>query len=298
MGEGLTMTNLLDPRSRPQWAPPSGPPPGGTPAPRPPEPRRTPAGVRFLWKLFAALLVIGVLVWGPYQVVTLLAHDERVETATFPAAGLTTVAVDGTSGSVTIEAADTATIRVRAEISDGLRKTGETREVVGDTLRLHSTCPNFGSDWCHVNYEITIPRDLAVVISNDDGHVSVAGTTKAVDINGDNGSVDLADLSGPLHVSTDNGRVTAVRLQSPTVTADTDNGRLSLEFAAAPTTVVATADNGRIDLVVPADRTAYRVAAATDNGSKDITVPEDPASDRTITARADNGSISIRTATS
>ena len=285
------MTNLLD--SQPTGPAAPLPPPGPMPAP----PRRTPVGVRFLWKLFAAILVLGTLVWGSYQVVTLLAHETRTEEQSFPAAGLAALEVDGSSGSITISGADTDAVHVTAEISDGLRKTGESRRVVGDTLQLHNTCPNFGSDWCHVDYEISVPRDLTVVVRSGNGSVDVSGLSSTVTVDTDNGSVDLADLSGDVRVGSDNGRITAVRLDAPTVSADTDNGRLTLEFAAAPTNVVATADNGRITVVVPNDGTEYRVETATDNGSQDVTVPRDDASRRTITARTDNGSITIRPAT-
>ena len=287
------MTNLLDSQPTGPAAPPP-PPPGATAAPTPP---RTPTGVRFLWKLFAGILVLCTLVWGSYQVVTVLAHEERVEEQSFPAAGLASLQVDGSSGSITVTGADTDTVHVRAEISDGLRKTGETRRVVGDSLQLHSTCPNFGSDWCRVDYEISVPRDLAVVVGSGDGSVDVSGLRSPVNIATDNGSVDLADLAGDVRVSSDNGRITGVRLGAATVTADTDNGRLTLEFAAAPTSVVATTDNGRVTVVVPDDGTEYRVQTATDNGSDEVTVPRDDASPRTITARTDNGSITIRPAT-
>jgi hypothetical protein len=293
MGEGMTMTDLLD--SQPTGPAAPLPPPGPTSMPA--RPRRTPSGVRFLWKLFAAILVLGTITWVPYQVVTLLAHEERVEEQSFPAAGLTTLQVDGSSGSITITGSDTDSIHVRAEISDGLRPTGESRRVVGDTLQLHSTCPNYGSDWCHVNYEVSVPRDIAVVVNSGDGSVDLSGTTGPVNIDTDNGSLDIADVSGDVHVASDNGRITAARLRSQTVTAGTDNGRLTLEFAAAPTTVVATADNGRVTVVVPNDGTAYRVETETDNGSENVSVPTDGASTRTITARTDNGSVTIRPAT-
>jgi hypothetical protein len=293
MGEGLTVTNLLD--SQPTGPAAPLPPPGPAVPPLPPP--RTPTGVRFLWKLFAAILILGTLTWGSYQIVTLVAHEERVEEQSFPTAGLSTLEVDGTSGSITITGSDTETVHVRAEISDGLRKTGESRQVVGDTLRLHNTCPNFGSDWCHVNYEISVPRDLTVVVSNDDGGIDISGLSSPVNVDTDNGSVDLADLSGAVHVSSDNGRISAVRLQAPTVTAESDNGRVTLEFAAPPTTVVATTDNGRVTVVVPNDGTEYRVETDTDSGSQDVTVGQNDASTRTITARTDNGSITIRAAT-
>jgi len=291
MGEGLTMTNLLDSQ-------PTGPaaplPPPGAMAPAP-EPRRTPAGVRVLWKLFAGLFVLGALLWAPYQVVTLLAHEEREENESFPAAGLTTLEVDGSAGSVTIVTAETDTVDVRADISEGLRKTGESRQVVDGTLELHSTCPNIGSDWCRVDYEVTMPRDLAVVVRNGNGHVSVTGTDGTVTIDNDNGSVELDDLTGAVRASTDNGRVEATRLRSQAVDASADNGRVTLTFVAPPTSVVASSDNGRIDITVPDDGTAYRVTTETDNGHSDVKVPRDDASEHTITARTDNGGIAILT---
>lgn len=283
------MTNLLD--SRPTG--PAAPLPPPRTAPR--APRRTPVAVRVLWKVFAGVLILATLVWGPYQVVTVLSHDERVETETFDAADITRLDVTGSSGSIDIEASERDTIEVRAEISDGLRATGESREVVGGVLQLHSTCPNFGSDFCWVNYELRVPRGLALVIDSEDGSVSVSGSTAPLTLDADNGSIRLADVSGPLQVSTDNGSVEGTRLQSETVTADSDNGRVQLEFAAAPMTVVATSNNGRVEVVVPPDGTAYRVDARTDSGSETIDVPTDPTSTRTITLRTDNGSVTART---
>jgi hypothetical protein len=228
-------------------------------------------------------------------VVTLLAHEERVETESFRAAGVARLQIDGSSGSVDIEASERDTIEVRAEISDGLRRTGESREVVGDTLRLHNTCPNFGSDFCWVNYQVRVPRGLEVIIDTDNGSVDVIGSDAPITIDAANGSVRLSDVSGPVHVATDNGRVEGAQLRSSTVTADSDNGRVQLDFAAAPTTVVATSNNGRVEVVVPNDGTTYRVDADTDHGSETIDVPTDPASGRSITVRTDNGSVTART---
>lgn len=283
------MTNLIDTR------------PTGPAAPLPPPhlaPRRTnrtPAGVRVLWKVFAAVLVTAAAVWGPYQMATLLAHEQRTETESFPAAGITRLEVDGSAGSVDIQASERDTIVVVAEISDGLRHTGESREVVGDTLRLRSTCPAFGSDFCWVDYQVRIPRGLELIVDGDNGSISVTGSDGPVSIDGDNGSIRLSDLSGPLQLSTDNGSVDATQLRSATVTADADNGHVQLEFATAPTTVVATSDNGRVEVVVPDDGTAYRVDMRSDNGAENIEVPSDSSSSRTLTIRTDNGSATVRT---
>jgi hypothetical protein len=283
------MTNLIETRPTGPAVPLPPPRTGGRP------PRRTPDAVRVLWKVFAGLLVVGALVWGPYQVVVLLAHEERVELSSYPAAGLARLQVDSASGSIRVEGTDGDSIEVRAEISDGLRRTGESQTVDGETLRLDSTCPNYGSDWCWVNYRIRAPRELELVLDSDNSSIRVAGMTGAVSAHADNGSVELSDLAGPIDVSADNGRVEASRLTSSTVTADTDNGRITLEFAAPPTMVEASADNGSVEVVVPDDGTSYRLDIETDHGGQTEDVPIDSSSPRSIIIRTDNGSATART---
>lgn len=284
------MTNLIDTR-------PTGPaaplPPPGTAGP---PPRRTPPAVRVLWKVFAGVLILGTLVWGPYQVVTVLSHEERVEEESWPAAGITRLDVDSANGRVRIVASDRDTIHVRAEISDGLRPTGESRELEGDTLMLRATCPNFGSDFCWVNYEVQVPRDVEIVVDGSNGSVSVAGSAAPLTLDSDNGSVEVDDVSGPMELTSDNGRVEGTRLRSSIVNADSDNGRVVLEFDESPSNVVATSNNGRVEVVVPNDGTAYRVDMDTANGSENLDVPTDPNSDRTLTLRSDNGSVTARVA--
>ncbi|MET0458041.1 MAG: DUF4097 family beta strand repeat-containing protein [Ilumatobacteraceae bacterium] len=287
---------------RPGATPPATPPPPGPvvvpPRPGATPPGRTPSGVRVLWKLFALLLVIPGIAWGAYNVVVVLAHEERVETSSYPAAGLTSIDVHSAAGSVRIVGSERSTIDVRAEISDGLRSTGERQEVVGDQLRLRSSCPSVGSDWCSVDYEISVPSGLAISIKANNGLVTVTDTTGGVDIDNDEGSVELTDLSGDIVASTDDGSVRASGLTSATATVDSDNGSVTLEFAAAPTGVTATTDNGSVEVVVPDDGEAYRLDISTDNGGRTAEIPTDPASPRSITLRTDNGSVTARTTAS
>ena len=292
------MTNVMD---QPLPPPPPPPPAGLTPPPRPgpaPEPPRTPSAVRVLWKLFALVLVVPGIAWGAYNVVTVLAHEERVETATYPADGLTSIDVHSAAGSVRIVGSERSTIDVRAEISDGLRSTGERQEVVGDQLRLRSSCPSIGSDWCRVDYEIAVPRGLAISIKANTGRVTVTDTTGTVDIDNDDGTVELVRLSGAIQASTDNGSVRASELTASTVSVDSDNGSVTLEFTAPPTTVVATTDNGSVEVVVPDDGETYRLDISTDNGGQTAEIPTDPASPRTITLGTDNGHVTARTTAS
>ncbi len=260
------------------------------------EVRRGPAGpVRVLWRVFAAVLVIGALAGGTYNLITLLAHEEHTEVSVHPA-GVRAVDVRSSAGSVRIEAGDVPEIEVTAEISDGLRATGESQRVVDGVLQLRATCPNFGSDWCRVDYTVIVPADVDVTVRADDGSVDVVGVTGAVDVDNDNGSIDLVDLTGPVAVANDNGRITAVGLASATVDADNDNGRIELTFVDPPQTVVGSNDNGSIEVVVPDAGVAYDVALQSDNGSTTIEVPTDPDSPRTITLQTDNGDLAVLTA--
>ena len=284
MGEGMTMSDVTDALQRPPVGPPSPPPPPPAPAPSAaPKPRRTPRGVRVAWKVFAAVLVVAGLAWGTYNVVVVLAHEERVETESFPAASLRAIDVRNSAGSVRVLATDGETVDVRAEISEGLRSTGERREIVGDVLELRGSCPNFGSDFCRVSYEISMPRTMALTVHADDGSIDVDGLSGPLDLDSDNGSVEVRRASGSLRLSTDNGHVEGTDLRSSTVTADSDNGRVTLAFTAAPTTVIATSDNGSVEVVVPDDGEAYALDLSTDNGSRTEDIRVDSASPRTIT---------------
>jgi hypothetical protein len=277
---GQLMTALMEPPSTPRVDD------------RPP--RREPSVVRGLWKAFAALLVIGAFVSGTFQIVTLLAHEERTVVTSYPVEGITRISVDNSAGSVRIVASEGDTIEVTAKISDGLRSTGESQGVFGDTLELRGTCPNFGSDWCRVSYEISAPASLDLTLDVDDGSIDLAGITGDVDVDTDNGSIEMASLSGSIRATNDNGRIEGDALRSQDVSADTDNGRVTLRFAAPPTSVMATSNNGSVEVVVPDDGTSYRLDMNTDNGSRTETIDVDDNAARSIVIRTENGSVTAR----
>lgn len=266
--------------------------PRPVPAPPPRSPR--PRGARWWW-VIAGLMIVGTLLWGLVQMVVALAHEERVETETFDAAAVTALRVDSASGRVTITATETSEISVRAAISDGLRSTGESREVIDGELVLRTTCPVFGSDFCRTSYDIEVPRDLPITVRTANGRTEITGAAGPIDINGDHGNVVLDRVTGPLVASTDNGVIHGIGLAMATADVDSDNGRVTLEFAAAPTNVEATTDNGSVEVVVPDDGTAYRVDLRTGNGREDQQVRVDPASPRALTLSTSNGNVTVRT---
>ena len=256
--------------------------------------RPRPVRGRALWVIFGSLLLVIGLWWGTYNVVELIAHEERTERFTVPAAQLTRLAVDNESGSVTIVGVDTDEITVEAEISEGLRRTGFERQVVDSTLQLRGSCPVIGSMWCRVTYHIEVPRHLDVDVDVDNDTVNVRQVDGAVVIDTNNGGVDLAEIAGPVVVEGDNGGIVGTALSSPRVDIDTNNGRIELAFADAPERIEASGDNGSIEIVVPAVEGGYHVTVDTDNGDDDLSgVANNPQSSRTITAETNNGNVRV-----
>jgi hypothetical protein len=246
-----------------------------------------------LWIALGSIPAVGALALGTFQVVGVLAHEEVTETATFAAAEVTSLRVGNENGPVDITGADVDEVTVVAEISHGLQRTEHRAEVVDDVLVLDAECP-FMPTWCDVAYTVTVPRDLPITADVDNGRITFRDLDAAITVDGDNGRIELFRVGGQVRVQSDNGRIEGSGLRSAILDADTDNGRISLSFAEAPDFVTATSDNGRIDVVLPADDGAYRVDARTDNGSTDIGVATDPTSDRSITAHSDNGNVAVR----
>jgi hypothetical protein len=247
------------------------------------------------WKAVGGLLAVGTVGWGAFNVVTLVAHEERTEVMTYAAADVSVIDVQSSAGSVTIEGTPGRDeITVTARISDGLRETGERQALVDGRLELRASCPVIGSDWCNVKYTIEAPAGIEVRAGTDNGRLTVHGVDGPVELQADNGSVDVADLPGDLTIGADNGSITGTRLTAANVTVETDNGSITLDFAEPPTTVDAQSDNGRVEVVLPDTEDFYNLDIATDNGQVSRDIRTDPTSSRQITIRTDNGNVTAR----
>jgi hypothetical protein len=245
------------------------------------------------WIIVGSVLTVGALLFTTGNLISQLAHEEETVTAEFDAGALDEIDVSAPNGSIEIVGVEGDRIRMVAEISHGLRRTGTSEEVEGSTLVLRSTCPLFGN-WCEVDYRLEVPTRLAVTARTDNGRVTVRDVDGPLEVDADNGSIELARVGGTIHGTTDNGSLVATGLRSTEVTADSDNGRVSLTFAAAPRNVEATTDHGSVEVVVPDDATVYRVDVGSDLGGTDVGVRTDPDSDRVIVARSDVGRVSVR----
>jgi hypothetical protein len=281
VGEELTMQAMTDSRTVDAGA-------GGD--------DERPVASRPLWVIFGSLLLLAALAFGTFNIIEVLAHEERTERFTVPAVDLDGLLVANDSGSVTIVGSDTDEISVDAEVSDGLRETGFRHEVVGSTLEIHGTCPLIGSMWCRVTLRIEVPLSLSLDINVDNDRVDIGNVDGDVRVDADNGAVELSDVSGRVDVHSDNGRVSGTDLSGSVAGVESDNGRVDLEFTSPPDSVTVESDNGGVDIAVPDVEGGYSVATESDNGSIDVTVNDNPDSPRTIRVSSDNGSVTVRTA--
>ena len=252
------------------------------------------SGTQTAWLAAGSVLTIGAFGWGAFNVVDLLAHEVRTETEVVEAEGVSVIDIDNTNGRVVVTGTDTDQITIVARISDGLRATGHSYQVVDDRLAIRATCPLFASMWCSVDYDIEVPAGIDLDINADDGSVEVVDMRGALTIDNDNGSIDIQGAVGPLRATTDNGSIDATGVRSETVSADSDNGSVEIVMVSPPRELEATTDNGRVDVVLPDTPDAYAVDAATDNGRVRNDVRTDPAGSRTITLSSDNGNVTLR----
>ena len=70
-------------------------------------------------------------------------------------------------------------------------------------------------------------------------------------------------------------------------------GSVRVASEVAPRSVIATSDNGSVEVLVPRTGDSYAVDVSSDNGSTTNEVITDPEAIRRITARSDNGSVRV-----
>jgi hypothetical protein len=185
---------------------------------------------------------------------------------------ITTVVIDGGSGSITVTGTSHGAIQVSQQPSYSKKPPAATRTVSGSTLTLAYTCPT--ELFCGVAYDVQVPRG-----------VTVRAITRE-------GSITLTAVTGPVTAQTVAGFISATSLGSPSATLKSSAGGINASFTTAPNSVRASTTAGPISLAVP-DTVSYKVNGHTYVGKTTVTVHQATASAHTITAHSDLGSITI-----
>jgi hypothetical protein len=201
------------------------------------------------------------------------AGEHNAAPRTFTIAGrVTTVVIDGGASSITVTGSGRGTVLVSQQASYSKTAPATSRRVAGTTLTLSYSCK--AQLVCGVEYDVQVPRGVAVRAS-----------TRA-------GAITLTSLGGDVSAQTDAGLITANDLSSATAELKSSAGGIIAAFSAAPGSVSASTNIGAISITVPR-AASYQIHTRTFVGSSTVTVHKDPASAHVITASSDLGSITI-----
>ncbi|WP_410660254.1 hypothetical protein [Amycolatopsis sp. lyj-112] len=181
-------------------------------------------------------------------------------------AQITAIRVDVPTGRVDVRVEDGAPVSLRREVTYTGRNPGKTHSVENGTLVLG------GCSQCGVEYEVVIPREMAVSGGIGTGTVRLARAA-AVDLRGETGNLEVLSSTGPVKLTTGTG--------------DIEVG------LARPGAVTAKADTGKVTVTVPDG--AYRINASADTGGVETGgVRQDQASPNVLDLRAGTGKVTVK----
>jgi hypothetical protein len=151
---------------------------------------------------------------------TFKAKFSRSEDLTAPVADITALNVATNVGTIRLEAAETAEVRIAAEIKVKARTEERAQELAeqvhivaepsGQTLTIKAVKPpGLGRNELSVDFTITGPAGLALTCTTNVGDIRVTGFTKPVKASADVGTITCTDLRDQIDLHTNVGDVRA-----------------------------------------------------------------------------------------
>ena len=271
------------------------PPPPRTPT----EPRPSPwkrRGVRQAWILGGSIMTAVALVATLVQLVSAVAKETFVVEETIPAAdrdGVRIVQVENGRGSVTLVGTDSEDVELTTEVSRGLRPATHGWRIDGDRLVIEARCPRFLDQFCEVDHDIRIPRELEVVLDVEEGRTVVSDVDGPLDARLARGDMELIRVSGPVTARVDFGALRASQISAPTLAADISHGRLEIAFVRTPTRVTVDSQFADVDLSVPDEPGTYAVSVETQFGDSTNGLRTDPRSTSSIEVTNQFGRVTL-----
>ena len=269
-----------------------------------------------LWLALGGTLALLIVAYGCLVLVNLLARETSNQTLDLADLGdlsqVERIRIDISSGSVRITGAEghdgvTGELRVQRDLWSPEHRA----RLDGDTLVLETDCPVFGTLFCGVDYELTVPLDLAVDIDSSGGGLTVIGATAPLDLRSSGGGIVVRDATGPITVDSsgggieviDSGDVEAsssggsVRISGSTAdraVVSSSGGGVTIDFSQPPSDVRADSSGGGVTVRLPNDPDiAYDVDTSASGGSTNVEVRTDPTAGRTIAAHSSGGSVDV-----
>ncbi|MGX7823943.1 DUF4097 family beta strand repeat-containing protein [Actinokineospora sp. 24-640] len=232
---------------------------------------------------------------------------------------ITSIRLNQDAGAVNIRVGGTPSVTRTVHHLDD--KPGATHRVEGGALILEGC----GLNNCWIDYEVVVPRKVALAGDVASGDVTVEGAV-SVDLRTSSGDVDVRGVSGAVSVEANSGRVeladvgenasvqvrsgdvdlrgvrgdATVRSSSGTVTVAGVGGKVDVEATSGDVAVgVSTvsdvrahANSGAVSVTVPRGR--YRMTVDVGSGEVDSAVADDPAGTAALDLAASSGDVTVR----
>jgi hypothetical protein len=274
----------------------------GAPPPSPPSdwaspPRRRRVPFRKTWMVLGSVFALASVGWGVFQIVGMFAYDKTHFHQTFDvttSARVQSLDIGNNVGSVKVIGSDRPDIVIEGVVLRGLIKPSHREVVVGNVLEMHASCRTGATNFCSVDYEIQVPRDVDVRVRASGAGIRVSNVTGDIDLSSSGGAVRVEGSSGALRLHSSGGGVSGIGLHSTVVDASSSGGGVELEFLSEPTNVRATSSGGGVTVVIPDTDVAYRIEATSSGGSVSREVRSDPAASRRIHVSSSGGSVTVR----
>ncbi len=240
--------------------------------------------------LVASVVVAVAIVAGAISLLDAGARASERRLATYDAAR--SLRVESAAGDVRVLGADVERVEVRMRLTRGLSAPAVSTGVRGGTLVLEDDCPAVVLGSCRVDYEIRVPRDVAVAVDSGAGDVEAADLRAGVELESSAGEVRAARIGGRLvRLSSSAGDVSAEELTAASVDAASSAGDVDVDVTRVPDRVLAESSAGNVRVLLP--DAAYAVDAETSAGDEDVTVRQDPDAPAGVRVRSSAGDVVV-----
>lgn len=206
---------------------------------------------------------------------------------------LRTLVVTAHVGNVQVTGGKSGAVSVTEHISFRHTAPVTTHRAAAGVLTLDSHCPAL--ETCSVGYDITVPKTMAVRVSDNAGVIRLESLAGPVTAHTNAGNVTFGSLSGPLEITGHAGSITGRDVSSARATLRSSAGGIDVTFSAAPAMIDASTSVGTVTLRVPG-RVSYDIHTSVQVGRARADVTRNPSSPHAITASTVTGSITIEPA--
>jgi hypothetical protein len=242
--------------------------------------------------LVAGSIVAGLTVlFGTFQVISLLARSTEETSTTFP--GVRHLVVDNDAGSIRLRPSVNGTLTVERKETRSITKPDYSERMDGDRLTVEADCAGPFS-WCQVQLDIAVPAGDVVDATGRGGSIRADGLDAGLRLRSSGGSITVVGGGKVLDLSSSGGSVNVEASRAGEVKVRSSGGSVRVRSAVVPDTVDARSSGGSVTVEVPDGPTAYRVDATSSGGSSRTQVRTDPTSARRITANSSGGSVTVR----